>query len=1003
MNYLSAAYRGSALSARLLRLATSLLVCLTLATAVRAQSASTGSIAGAVSSSTTRNALQGASVSVPSLNRSELTDSAGSFLLANLPAGPVEVVVSYDGFTEERQTVTVRTGAVTRIEPQMKPSQDVVTMAAFTVATEREGAALSITEQRNASNIKNVVALDEWGNLPTLSIAEVALRLPGITWTTDEDDVINNVSIRGQPSDFTRLNIDGMSTTGVGGNGRNATLHSFSGAMYEQVEIIAGQTPERRADGLGGQLNLKTRSPLSMTEKRRFNYNMSARWAPPGSQRTEQRKDHPIHPVFSLNYQERFGVFGGDRNLGVALNVSYTEGVNQIATDNLFYQSTTDPVAFFNDYTTTSGLNHRFITGISARVDYRHSPRSLFSARFIFNDGKEPYYDRVRIDPLGNSTIYNGSNTGSVLPGFTENRTELRPVAGATGTRMEAEMWRYSFVSKNPTGTLTGEHNFGPLKFDYAGRWSHTHYHSGSGRNHQGGQLLMRAENIGFVLDKSNLDGRVFTQTSGPDVFDAASYRTNIMFTKRDTVSDTNEVSAFVNASYTLPTEIPVTLKTGLDTVNRRVNSRQISPERWIRNTNPAGPTGTQIPLSGFPLMPLTRFEERNAAAGQRIPIFDPVAVNATLNDTSLWTKDLSYTAQQQFTGRRLFEEGVDAAFIQAQSRPIGRLNILGGVRFEDVKVDTFTYVRYRVLTPTDEPDPFRRADLEWNPSAREGSYSKAFPSIHASYDITSNLKLRASWSTSYGRPTVLQLIPTVSFDRQAETITAGNPSVGPQFAKNIDIKLEYYFKHSGVFTVSVYEKKITDYILNRVIGTIGTGLDNGFEGDFAGFTLTAPSNAGDARIRGWEADYRQRLAFLPGALKGLVFAANYTWLEATGRFTGTTPIVTNDVVGFIPRTGNVRLVYNYRKYGASIVANYTGKHIHPLSPLTPAANRFYRDDLIRVNVGVSYKWRPDVLIYADVSNIFEENIQSYRYIPSRLRQEIWSGRTINVGVSGQF
>jgi iron complex outermembrane receptor protein len=236
-----------------------------------------------------------------------------------------------------------------------------------------------------------------------------------------------------------------------------------------------------------------------------------------------------------------------------------------------------------------------------------------------------------------------------------------------------------------------------------------------------------------------------------------------------------------------------------------------------------------------------------------------------------------------------------------------------------------------------------------------------------------------------------------------AETVTAGNPAVGPQFAKNIDVKLEYYFKNSGVFTLGVYDKKITDYILNRGLGNVPSGPDNGFEGDFAGFTITAPSNAGDATVRGWEADYRQRLVFLPGVLKGLTFAANYTWLEATGRFTGTVPIATNDVVGFIPRTGNARLVYNNRKFGASAVLNYTGEHIHGLSPLTPAANRFYRKDLVRVNAGVSYKWRPEVQFYLDVNNIFEEDIVAYRYIPSRIRQVIFSGRTINIGVSGQF
>ncbi|MES2692459.1 MAG: carboxypeptidase regulatory-like domain-containing protein, partial [Verrucomicrobiota bacterium] len=264
-----------------------------------------------MSSAETRNALQGALITVTGQNRTQFTDSSGSFLLQNVPAGATEITISYDGFTTEKQTVTVRSGETVRLSADMKPGQSAVMMQAFTVATEREGAALSLTEQKNAVNMKNVTALDEWGNLPTLSIAELAMRMPGVTWATDEDDVMNNISIRGMPTSYTRLNIDGMSSTGVSGDGRGATLHQFSGAMYEQIEIIAGQTPDKRADGLGGQLNLKTRSPMSMSEKRRFGYNLSARWAPPGTQRNQPSRDHPIHPVVNFSYMERFDIHGG--------------------------------------------------------------------------------------------------------------------------------------------------------------------------------------------------------------------------------------------------------------------------------------------------------------------------------------------------------------------------------------------------------------------------------------------------------------------------------------------------------------------------------------------------------------------------------------------------------------------------------------------------------------------------------------------------------------------
>jgi iron complex outermembrane receptor protein len=1005
----------SRLSVRLLHTAASLLsltILFLIAAPVMEAQTATGRVSGTVTSRATGNALQGARVSLPTLGKSTLSDSAGHFVFFDVPPGEVNVVASYSGFDEGSANVTVGAAAGAEVALVLN-STNVVELEKFTVSSMKEGQALAVTEQRNANNIKNVTALDEWGNLPTLSVGELAARLPGISFTVDEDNLINNVSVRGMPSGYTRLNIDGMSSTGVGGDGRTATLHSFSGAMYEQIEVIAGQTPDKRADSLGGQLNLKTRSPLAMKEKRRINYNVAGRWSAPFADRTDLRKDHPIQPVTSFAYQERFDAFGGTNNFALALNVSHSEIVNMLVYDSFFYQATTDPAVIpaFNDYTTQAGINTRFITGLSLRADYRWSPRSTFSLRLLYNAGSEPYYDRVKIDPLGNTTV-GTTGTASIMPGFTENRTELRQTGTAGATRMDLEMWKFGFFSENPTATFAGEHDLGRLKIDYMTRWSNTKWHSAAGRDQGGGQLTMRADNIGFTLDKTDNDAKVFTQTAGASVLNPESYTTNIVLTKRDTITRTNEVSAAVNATYQMGTKVPVTLKTGMDSVNRRVNNRQVNPRRWNRNastgpsSNPIPGVTNQIPLTGYSLMAITPFEVKNTG-GARVPTVDPSSIN-DLTDTTKWTEDLVYASQQPFTNRRIMEEGVDSAYAMATSR-VGRLTLLGGVRWENVQVNTFNYIKRFSTTAAAEPDPFKRALLDYQPHTTKGHYDDFYPSIHAAYDITPNLKARASWSTSYGRPSLAQLVPAIVFNDTARTVTAGNPGLLPQTATNYDVKLEYYTKNGGIISIGAFRKDIKDYILNIVLSDkIPAGPDNGFEGNFEDYTLTAPTNAGDARAQGLEFEYRQRFTFLPGLLKGLGFSANYTFLETTGRFAGTAPIAKDDVPGFIPRTGNVRLTYNYRNFGASAGLNFTGHHIsgagvEPVSPLTPIPARLYRKDLTTYNVGVSYKIRPELTVYADVNNLTQNGPEVYRSIETRARLIQLSDVTINFGISGQF
>ncbi|MBI2497414.1 MAG: TonB-dependent receptor, partial [Opitutae bacterium] len=724
-----------------------------------AETAGKGQITGTVSSKSSGNALQGALVAVPVLNRSTLTDSTGHFVLYDVPAGPARVVVTYEGFNESAQSVEVGASPVS-LSVEMQTS-DVVVMEKFTVTSVKEGQALSITEQRNATNVKNVTAFDEWGILPTQNVGELASRLPGITFTTDEDNLINNISIRGQPSSYTRLNIDGMSSTGVGGDGRTATLHSFSGSMYEQIEIVLGQTPDKRADSLGGQINLKTRSPLAMRENRRINYNLSGRLFPSFADRTVPLADHPFNSDVSVSYTEIYSVGGGTRNLGLTFSASYQNVVNSIDYDFNQYENTTNPIANFRDYDKRSGINSRFISAFSARADYRLTDRTTVSLRFLYNAGSEPHYLRTRANPFaGNSTIAtldsNGlpTGTGAILPGYTAHRTEIRAV---TGSRMALSTWDISFVSKNPTGTLLFEHNLGKLKIDHAYRWSNTHWDSGAGRSNQGGQLDMRTKDpIGFALDNTDLNGRVFTQLSGPDVYAAASYTpfvvtnantttqpvpvTSMSLVKRSTYTDTNEVSATVNATYNLDTSIPIVLKAGLDTVNRRVNNRNVNPRRWY---------ATVGSVHNYPLMPLSEFERQHG--GTRLPVFEPSAVEGSLGNAAFWYEDVNFTAVQNYTNRRILEEGVDAAYIQATAK-IGKLTVLGGVRGEKVTTDTFTFFRSKSTPIATEPDHFKRAALDFRQQVTEGSYSKLFPSIHFAYDITPNLKARASWSMSYGR-----------------------------------------------------------------------------------------------------------------------------------------------------------------------------------------------------------------------------------------------------------
>jgi len=118
-----------------------------------------GTVTGTISNAATRNLLEGARVEVPRLGLSALTDATGRYVLVDIPDGTHELVASYLGLDPARGTVTVTGPAATTRSFDLTAA--IYRLDTFTVTGEREGNAAALTAQRNAPNVKYVVAVDD--------------------------------------------------------------------------------------------------------------------------------------------------------------------------------------------------------------------------------------------------------------------------------------------------------------------------------------------------------------------------------------------------------------------------------------------------------------------------------------------------------------------------------------------------------------------------------------------------------------------------------------------------------------------------------------------------------------------------------------------------------------------------------------------------------------------------------------------------------------------------
>jgi TonB-dependent receptor len=249
--------------------------------------------------------------------------------------------------------------------------------------------------------------------------------------------------------------------------------------------------------------------------------------------------------------------------------------------------------------------------------------------------------------------------------------------------------------------------------------------------------------------------------------------------------------------------------------------------------------------------------------------------------------------------------------------------------------------------------------------STTKGDHQGVFPGLHFVYEPVSSLLIRASYNNSISRPPIANLLQRVTIN-DVGTVSQGNPNLKPYRSDNFEASVEKYFEPVGMVSVGVFLKEISDYF--RTFETaIPAGDDNGFNGQYAGYTLFQVQNAGSARIRGVEFSYQQQYSFLPGFWKGFGAFANFTYQQTQGSYGGTT--FQRRLAGFAPRSINSGISYVQYGLQARLLHNWLDAFYRGGSG--PSAT--YTEPRQIIDLKLQYSVRPGYDVFLDVGNIFDE------------------------------
>jgi TonB-dependent receptor len=337
---------------------------------------------------------------------------------------------------------------------------------------------------------------------------------------------------------------------------------------------------------------------------------------------------------------------------------------------------------------------------------------------------------------------------------------------------------------------------------------------------------------------------------------------------------------------------------------------------------------------------------------------------------------------QAALVNHQIFTEDIRAAYVLGNV-DLGRFSILAGVRVE--QTETEGEGALQVITPEEkarraafvgtltEAEIRRRTQEEFGRrQTRTGDYQNVFPGVHLKYTVTPNLVTRLSYATNIGRPSIGQLIPRTTVNYDNSTLSSSNPSLQPQTAQNFDLTAEYYFEPAGMFTAGVFLKEIKKFIYNSPSTVIGSGTDNGFNGEYAGFTYSTQANGGFAKVKGLELSYNQQFTFLPGIWKGLGAYANVTRMQSEGNYGAGSAIALAPnprVAGFNPFVANAGVSYIRGRISLRATYNYRGRYLSGFNANESRATYFHARRT--VDLKTLYNINRNFSAYLDVVNVF--------------------------------
>jgi TonB-dependent receptor len=908
--------------------------------------------------------MPGASVRLNPGNRQAISNQVGLAVFQGLKAGRYTFSIDYIGYKKIYRQIDIKEG-VNELTEQMQSGLNSMNEVMI-VGDRLKGQSKALSQQKNNLNISNIVSADQIGRFPDANIGDAIRRISGIAMQNDQGEA-RNIIIRGMGPELNAVNFNGERIPSAEGDNRRVQMDLIPADMIQTVEVSKTLTAEMDADAIGGSVNLISRAPsngLRLSGTLAGGYNS-------------------IRNGFIGTGNFIVGNRTKNKKFGYILNGSINS--NDFGSDNVeaVWSKDENGKLFISDHDVRKYDVKRVRRSVSSTLDFKLSPNSTIYVVGSYN-WRDDLENRFRLrhrfrggdanilyDDAGNITGY---NNGEVLRqtkgGIDNSKNEAR--------RLEDQRVRSLQVR--------GDHLFGNVKFD----WSAQYARASEVRPNER-YVSMGRRSIQVAQDIVDPEFPLLSSTTALTAYTRLNELT-------EQYQDQFEEDFNVKLGFSQPisSNNKSILKYGL----------RLREKTKVRTNNffEYSPTETtEANFANISLLGLKSQDVANYYAGDKYKIGDFVDPRylggLNFKDASLFEE--ADAPAEYLAGNYKAKESITAGYLQLNQEFSDKLTMVAGVRLEN------TSLNYTGNIVEDEETFKGQVNLK-------NSYLNLLPSVNFRYAASENMIWRAAVTTGIARPKYFDLVPYFNVLASDLELSAGNPSLKPIKATNVDLMFERYFKSVGIFSGGIFYKHLNNffyayrdenYTTQKFAADFPDVANNPIEaGD--NWQFIQRRNGSPVDVFGFEVAFQRQLDFLPGFWKGFGIYANYTYTtsKAKGIYDGSGALIRENVTlpGTAPHMFNGSLFYENKKIVLRLSVNYTAAYVDDSDDAgyneDPFFDRYY-DKQLFLDFNGSYAFNKKLRFFAEINNLTNQPLRYYQGDKSRTAQIEFYGPRMNFGL----